>query len=160
MRWPYVFHGALIAIGFSAAYKASKSVKPKIKEMAAVAALFSDGLLAGSTSDAQAQCDPPIYDVCFYKDSRSSSPSGDSELGIEFDGLSGKQHEVIWNGLKNWGTAVRIVTRLLMILSARKEFPGVRQLITTNFSGILTIRTTVTTVPFTKGIGIGTAEGC
>ena len=52
---------------------------------------------------------------------------------------------------------MRIVTCLLMILLAGKEFPGARQLITTNFSGILIIHTTVTAVPLTKGIEIGTA---
>lgn len=37
---------------------------------------------------------------------------------------------------KNWGTAVRIVTCLLMILLAGKKFPGVQQLITTNFCSV------------------------
>lgn len=84
------FHGALIAVDFSATSKASKSVRLKIKEMTAVASLIRAGLLAGSSSDVQAQCDPPICDVCFYKDSRSSSPSGYVELGIKFDDVPEK----------------------------------------------------------------------
>lgn len=52
---------------------------------------------------------------------------------------------------KNWGTAVRIVTCLLMILLAGKKFPGVRQLITTNFGGILIIHITVTAGSIDEG---------
>lgn len=60
------------------------------------------GLLAGSTGDVQAACDPPVDDVCFHKltDGGWTSVDGYAVMDIQFKGQSGKS-------TKSFGMALR-----------------------------------------------------
>ena len=73
----------------------------------AAAVVVGVGLLAGSTGDVQAECDPPIFDLCFHKDNWQLD--GTAEMWIEFEGESGKLYEVVWHGIKRF---VNPITRL------------------------------------------------
>ena len=68
----------------------------------AAAIVVGIGLLAGSTVDVQAACDPPVYDVCFHKIDGDFSTDGSVKTEIEFDvplGKRNQQYEVVWTGL-------------------------------------------------------------
>ena len=67
-------------------------------QSAAAAVVVGIGLLVGSTGEVQAECDPPIFDLCFHKSSWSSS--GYATMWIEFEGDSDELYEVVWHGLK------------------------------------------------------------
>ncbi len=70
---------------------------------AAAAVVVGIGLLAGSTDEVQAACDPSVYNVCFHADGRDWFSSGYATLYVDFDVPSGKSsqyYEVEWNGLK------------------------------------------------------------
>lgn len=58
--------------------------KSKIEKMAAVTAVRF-GLLTEAISDVQDAYDPPVFNVCFHKDSGSCSSSGGyTTMDIEF----------------------------------------------------------------------------
>ena len=89
---------ALIAVGLDAARIAFS--KSKIKETAA-AVVVGVGLLVGSTGAVQAECDPPIFDVCFHKSDWTSA--GHATMFVEFNpppAEPGQLYELRWFGLK------------------------------------------------------------
>lgn len=91
---------ALIAVGLDVFRMAFS--KSKIKETAA-AVVVGVGLLVGSTGDVQAACDPPVYDVCFHRDSGDWTTSGYARMAVEFPVLPPIQsYEVVWHGLKRF----------------------------------------------------------
>lgn len=95
---------ALIAVGLDAA--ATRFSSKIEKTTASVAAAFVGiGLLAGSISEVQAACDPPVYDVCFHKLWGDFTSSGNVKLEIEFDvpySKRNQRYEVVWHGYKHF----------------------------------------------------------
>ena len=88
------------ALGAVCLGAASRILKSKMEKMAA-AVVVGIGLLVGSTGDVQAECDPPIYDVCFHKSNWTSA--GLATMIVAFDpppAEEGQRYEIVWRGLK------------------------------------------------------------
>ena len=91
----------LLFCSFEAGFSGDGFLKSKI-EKAAAAVVVGIGLLAGSTGDVQAACDPPVYDVCFHKTDGDFSTDGYVKMEVDFDvpyAKRNQQYEVVWTGL-------------------------------------------------------------
>ena len=76
---------------------------------AAAAVVAGIGLLAGSNAAVQAACNPPVYDVCFHKDSGDWTTAGSVEMIVDFhvpSSKAGTTHRIEWWGYQwyDYGT--------------------------------------------------------
>ena len=68
---------------------------------AAAAVIVGIALLVGSNGEVQAECDPPLYNVCFHKSDWTSADT--ATMFVDFDpppAESGQLYEIVWRGLK------------------------------------------------------------
>ena len=70
-------------------------------QSAAVVVVVGIALLVGSNAAVQAECDPPIFDVCFHK--ADWSKPGKATMYVEVNlppAESDQRYELVWRGLK------------------------------------------------------------
>ena len=71
----------------------------------AAAAIVGIGLLAGSTGDVQAACNPPVFDVCFHKLDRDWTRFGEAVMFVDFkvpSSKAGTTYRIEWWGYQRY----------------------------------------------------------